>query len=311
MRSDITTILEAGGRIRVLVLDPADEVLMAIADRRATHAYGPDKLRARITTTLDDLTALRERTGGRLDVRVSSIMPSAGFNCLDTRSADGLVCVQHYEARPAGEAAPVFALEPSDGAWYRYFVAEAERLWDAGTDWPLSPEAAAERGRRPAFVDDFGAELDSAIASADDLLITGVTRNALVSTGYRKLEQKLRAGAEIRILLVDPGSAAAGPVADRYYYAERTPEGVRRRIEHSLVLLAEMKAATGGRLSVRLTSHPIPVGAVDTGSVLFAEYYTYRTPGASKFMLSKGSAAYEVFHDEAEALWRDAKSHEL
>lgn len=72
-----------------------------------------------------------------------------------------------------------------------------------------------------------------------------------------------------------------------------------------------MKAATGGRLSARLTSHPMPVGAVDTGSVLFAEYYTYQTPGASKFVLSKGSAAYQVFHDEAETLWRDAKQYEL
>ncbi|MBB4908246.1 hypothetical protein H4W32_008318 [Actinophytocola algeriensis] len=33
------------------------------------------------------------------------------------------------------------------------------------------------------------------------------------------------------MVLVDPGSAAVAPVADRYYYAERTAEGVRRRIE--------------------------------------------------------------------------------
>lgn len=100
MRSNLVAILEAGGRIRVLVLDPADEALMVVADRRAAHAYGPDKLRARITTTLDDLIALRERTGGQLEVRVSSVMPSAGFNCVDPTSVNGLVCVQHREARP-------------------------------------------------------------------------------------------------------------------------------------------------------------------------------------------------------------------
>ena len=205
----------------------------------------------------------------------------------------------------------MFALEPSHGAWYRHFLAEAERLWDAGTDWPLSPSAAAERGRRPVFVDDFGHDLDAAIDRAEDLLVTGVARNVLVSTGYRKLEQKLRAGAGIRLVLVDPGGVAVTSVADRYYYAERTPESVRRRIEHSLVLLAEMKAATGGRLSVRLTAHPMPVGVVDTGTELFAEYYTYQTPGASKFVLAKGSTAYEVFHNEAESLWRDAKPYEL
>lgn len=311
MRSDILGILEAGGRLRVLVLDPADEVLMTVADRRATHRYGPDKLRARITTTLDDLTTLRERTGGRLEVRVSSSIPAAGIHCIDTAGTNGLVCVQHYEYQPSREASPVFTLEPSDGRWYQHFVAEAERLWDAGTEWPLSPSAAAERVRRPVFVDHFGPARDRAIEDAEQLLITGVARNALVSDTYLRLAEKLRAGHGIRFLLIDPDSAAVHTVADRYYYAERTAEGVQRRIQHVLRLLTELKASTDGDLSVRLTSHPIPIGVITTGTALFAEYYTYQTVGESKFVLPPGSSGYEVFRDEAEVLWRNAKAYEL
>jgi hypothetical protein len=146
---------------------------------------------------------------------------------------------------------------------------------------------------------------------AEQLLITGVARSALVSDSYLRLEKKLRAGHAIRFLLIDPDSAAIRTVADRYYYAERTPEGVGRRIQHVLRLLSELKAATGGDLSLRLTSHPIPVGVIATETALFAEYYTFQTIGESKFVLPQGSNGFELFRDEAELLWRNAKPYEL
>lgn len=114
MRSDMLAILEAGGRIRVLVLDPTDDVLIATADRRISQSLSKGRLRQRIMTTLDDLSTLRANTTGRLEIRVSSRISSAGFNCLDVSGPRGIVCVQYYEYHPAGEAAPVFVLEPQD-----------------------------------------------------------------------------------------------------------------------------------------------------------------------------------------------------
>jgi hypothetical protein len=51
MRSDMVSILEAGGRIRILVLDPTDEPLIETADRRVSQSSGSGKLRQRILTT--------------------------------------------------------------------------------------------------------------------------------------------------------------------------------------------------------------------------------------------------------------------
>lgn len=310
MRFDMAAILAAGGRIRVLVLDPTDESLIEVADRRVAQSLAPGTLRTRIMTTLDDLTVRREQTGGRLEVRVSSSIPPAGFNCLDTDSLRGLVFVQHFEYRPDGEAAPMFTLEPSDGVWYQHFVDEAERLWDAGTEWPLSPADAVGRARRPAFSDEFGPELDTAIDAATDLLVTGTARHTLIDGSFGRLEKKLRTGCRIRFLLVDPNSSAVAAAAARYY-AERSADGVGERVARSLRLLAELKARSGGDLSVRLTSHPFALTVIATEAALFAEYFPYQDADTPKFVLRPGDAGHDHFLGEAEALWRNATPHEL
>ncbi|PWK86568.1 hypothetical protein C8D88_105617 [Lentzea atacamensis] len=143
MRTDLPAILKTGGRVRVLVLDPGDESLMVVADRHRPHSQGVEHLRTRIRATLDDLTALRGRHGGRLEIRVLSSIPSAGFNCLDAHRSNGVVCVQHYEFHPEGEAAPIMVFSKNDAPWYQRFGDEAERLWESGADWPSS--AVAER----------------------------------------------------------------------------------------------------------------------------------------------------------------------
>ncbi|KFU77983.1 hypothetical protein SAMN04489729_0034 [Amycolatopsis lurida] len=311
MRSDIRSILESDGRIRVLVLDPTDEELVAIADRRISQGLGQGRLRQRILATLDELTSLKSRTGGRLEIRVSSRIPSAGFNCLDVSGKRGLICVQHYEYRPSGEAAPVFTVEPKDAPWYRHFAGEAERLWEDGTPWPLSPADQVARARRPVFSEDFGPALAEAIDGTSELLITGMARNTLVNNGYGQLEERLRAGAKIRFVLIDPHSPAIGTAASRYY-AVQSPESARERVLHTLRVLAELKRSTGGDLTVRLVAHPVATGAIVTGTALFAEYYTYQAAGEPKFVLQPADgAAYRTFLGEAEALWTSAAPYDL
>jgi hypothetical protein len=310
MRSDFTAVLAAGGRIRVLVLDPTDEPLIETADRRIAQNLRLGNAQTRIMATLDDLTTMRERMGGRLEMRVSSSIPSAGFTCLDVDTPRGLVCVQHYEYRHFSEAAPIFALEPSDGVWFQHFVDEAERLWEAGTEWPLSSADRAGRARRPQFHDTFGPELAAAIDETSELFVTGTARNSFLNGNFEPLKKKLQAGNVIRFLLVDPDSSAVATAADRYY-AERSPDSVRDRVLHSLRLLAELRSSTGGDLSVRLTPHSLAVTVVGTDAGLFAEYFPYQYPGTPKFVLRPGDAGHDRFLGEAEALWRNATPHEL
>jgi hypothetical protein len=154
---------------------------------------------------------------------------------------------------------------------------------------------------------------------ARDLLITGVARNALLTSSYGKLESSLRDGCRIRFLLIDPSADHAVSCAADRYYAGRSAGTLRERIDHSLRLLDELGRSTGGDLSVRLTTYPLPMGIIATDttpglrsstSAVFAEYYTYQAPGEPKFILQPAEGqSYDNILGEAEALWAAATDY--
>ncbi|MFJ5989534.1 hypothetical protein [Lentzea sp. NPDC092896] len=316
MRTALPAILRSGGRVRVLVLDPTNEPLLAIVNGHQPYPQGVDQLRARIRATLDDLTALRDRHGGVLDVRVLSCIPSAGFTCLDVQKPNAVLYVQHYEFHPESEAAPIMVLAKGDAPWFQHFSDEAERLWASGVEWPLSARVRSARAGRPGFSEAFGADLTEVLDTAEEVLITGVARNHFVNSQFGKLETRLHNGQRLRFLLVDPAAPAVDVVAARYY-AGRSGDAARERIQGSLRLLGELKRLTNGNLSVRLTSHPLPIGvfAVDSAgpsAAVYAEYYTYQAAGEPKFVLHPGDGfSFQSFLGEAEALWAEAKPYDL
>jgi hypothetical protein len=318
--ADLRRTLLSGGRIRVLTLDPTNEELVrAASSQQRHHGMTPARLKRRIQGALDEVADLRDNTRGDLEIRVVSFIPHVSINVLDADTANGLIVVQQYEYKPPGEAAPIFCLKPADGVWYGHFFAEAQRIWEDGNPWPLSPAQTLTRSQRPSFQETFGSELEDAMSQAREIMITGVTRNALIMSNYNKFEEWLQNGGRIRIILVNPSSPAIVSAADRYY-AEISPDTVRERVRQTLQLLTELKRSTGGTISVRLTSHPLAMGlvAVDSStdtrsdaSALFIEYYTYQARGEPKFILQPSDHWFEHFLQEAEALWKSATDHEL
>jgi hypothetical protein len=152
-REDLRGILSRGGQIRALLLDPSnDELLQAISGPN----LNPERLKARILGTLGELSDLRNSTGGRLEIRVSSFPPMMSIGVIDADGPDGLLITQHKEYKPSGEAAPIICLNRKDGFWFSHFLAEAERLWDDGTPWPLSPSHALAQVPPSAFRGDHG-----------------------------------------------------------------------------------------------------------------------------------------------------------
>jgi Domain of unknown function (DUF5919) len=313
-------VLRSGGKIRVLLTDPTDDALMRAASEHSQRGITADRFKRRVESTLEELAMLQDATSGDLEIRVAPFIPHMGINAIDVGNPDGLIVLQHYEHRSAGESAPVISLKPADGFWYEHFAAEAERLWQDGTPWPLAPAVAVRRSSRPSFKAEFGPELERSMDKAQELLITGVTRNTLITSSYHKFEDRLRNGCRIRMLLMEPASDAIVVAAERYY-ADRTPDSIRERVRHTLRLLAELERSAGGDLAVRLTSHPLAMGtiAVDGGpdlrsdaSALFVEYYTYQAAGEPKFVLQPADSQwFDNLYQEAEALWDNATVHNL
>lgn len=318
-REDMRGVLLRGGRIRVLLLDPSNDELLAQAASKHRASLSPERLRARILGTLDELASLRDGTGGQLEIRVASFALTAGINAVDAESSDGILVVQHYEHRPPEEAAPIICLKRADGFWFSHFAAEAERMWEDGTLWPLSPAQALARTPRPVFREAFGADLEQSMDHARDLLITGVARNTLLTSNYNKFENWLRRGCRIRFLLIDPSSDHAVSCAADRYYAQRSTATLRERINQALGLLDELQHSTRGALSVHLTPYPLAMGiiAVDStpmlrsgASAIFAEYYTYQAAGEPKFVLQPVDGQwFDNVLGEAEALWTAADAY--
>lgn len=318
-REDMRHVLLRGGRIRVLLLDPSNDELLAQAATKHQARLSPERLRARILGTLDELASLRDGTGGQLEIRVASFALTAGINAVDAESPDGALVVQHYEHRPQQEAAPIICLKRTDGLWFSRFATEAERMWEDGAPWPLSPAQALAGTPRPAFREAFGADLEHSMNHARDLLITGVARNTLLTSNYNRFETWLRRGCQIRFLLIDPSSEHAVSCAADRYYAQRSSATLRERINQALGLLDELQRSTGGALSVHLTSYPLAVGiiAVDSTpmlrsgtSAIFAEYYTYQAAGEPKFVLQPADGQwFDNILGEAEALWAAADAY--
>jgi hypothetical protein len=313
-------MLRSGGKIRVLLVDPTDDALISAASKHSEHGITADRFRRRVEGTLEELAVLQDATNGDLEIRVASFIPHMGINAIDVENPDGLIVLQHYEHRSVGESAPIFSLKPADGFWYEHFAAEAERLWQDGTPWPLAPAVALRRSARPQFAEEFGPELELSMDKARELLVTGVTRNTLITSKYHKFEDWLRNGCRIRMLLMEPSSDAIDVAAERYY-ADRTPDSIRERVRHTLRLLAELKRSTGGDLSVCLTSHPLAMGMISVDgspdirsetSALFVEYYTYQASGEPKFVLQPADSRwFENLYQEAEALWDNATEYNL
>lgn len=112
---DMRQTLRSGGKIRILLVDPTDDELVAAIAMHGPHGINPGQVRRRIQGTLDELTDLQNSTGGNLEIRVASFIPPMGLNVIDADTADGLIVAQHYEHRPTAEAAPIFCLKPADG----------------------------------------------------------------------------------------------------------------------------------------------------------------------------------------------------
>jgi hypothetical protein len=274
-RDDIRRIMREGGQVRVLLLDPDDPGLLRAADRT-----GERLLEGRIRNTLKELASLRDSAQGQLDIQVCSFVPRISVNAFNLGQPGGVLFIQFYEHRPASDSVPVICLDGKDGFWYQHYAAEATRMWENGTPWPPVPGTRLARVPRPSFIQSFGPELETSMARARDLLITGVTRNGLVTGYYSRLEDLLSSGCQIRFVLTDPDSDAIGVAASRYY-AERSRDNAAARARHTLRLLTELRNSAGDAISVRLSSHPLCTGiiAIDTAtstpaSAVFVECYS-------------------------------------
>ncbi|MEV4350621.1 hypothetical protein AB0J83_39695 [Actinoplanes sp. NPDC049596] len=116
--------LQRGGRVRVAVIAPHDDVL-AEAARRSTTPDAAAMFAHRLQPTLDLLASLEDQ--GHLEVRLLDFVPAVSL-----LAANGRLHVEIY-SHSLGGTEPALTLEAGrDHVWYQHFKGELEQIWSAG-----------------------------------------------------------------------------------------------------------------------------------------------------------------------------------
>jgi hypothetical protein len=139
--------LDAGGTIRLLVIDPNSHAIEMSAQRSASPK-DTEYYRRRSESALSDITYLikynndrkqikgRNIKSGNIAVRLLSYAPSYGICSFDKKRNHGRVFVEIYPHKFGFKVPPTFELNlENDGEWYTYFVDQFEQMWDAASPW--------------------------------------------------------------------------------------------------------------------------------------------------------------------------------
>lgn len=137
-------------------------------------------------------------------------------------------------------------------------------------------------GTRNLLCDEFPPNLkDTVIVGSKELFIVGITLNRTITTFYSQLEQKLKDGQKIKILLVEPNSEATQLIPKRVY-RPISDQRLSAKILDTAALICSLHSLAPDKLEVKTINFPIPFGcfAADIESndgLIYLEYYSYKT----------------------------------
>ncbi|GAB4580689.1 MAG: hypothetical protein Fur0022_34310 [Anaerolineales bacterium] len=160
------------------------------------------------------------------------------------------------------------------------------------------------------FQEEFPPSYKTDFDQATELWLVGVSLNRTVKSQYLKLEQKLKQGHRVRVLLVHPQGPGLAMAVERGY-TRRDVDMKRQEIISVLSLLDDLRAVAPGQIEVRTIQHPLSYGAMvanpnATHGALYLEHYCFRvtTESLPRYVLRPSDGRwYDFFKAELRTLW--------
>lgn len=160
------------------------------------------------------------------------------------------------------------------------------------------------------YSEEFPSSYRTDFETAEELWLIGVSLRRTVQANYPKIEQKLRQGHIIKVLLVHPEGAGLEMAVLRNY-ARRDVEPKRNEILFNLQLLCDLRRSFPDKIEIRTIHYPLAYGVIATNpntasGTLYLEHYCFRTASDSlpRFVLrAKDGRWYDHFKSEIRALW--------
>jgi hypothetical protein len=151
---------------------------------------------------------------------------------------------------------------------------------------------------------------DAAISNSKELFIIGISLSRTVATFYSQLEQKLKDGQKIKILVVDRNGEAAKLLPQRIY-RPITNQRLSDKISDTLLLACSLHSKAPDQIEIRTIDFPIPFGCFASNielsdSSIYIEYYSYKTTRDLPCVVvssRKDPHWYNVYKTEILNLW--------
>jgi hypothetical protein len=136
-----------GGVVRVVVLDPANEIAVRLARRQLDESvdYPTQDVGETLRLTIKLLTVMRQwPVRGSFAFRLLDYSPGFSLVAIDPRSRDGRIIVEfhgfHNEATPSRMHIEISRQQSE--RWYAYWTEQFNQIWSAAADPPSTGDDA-------------------------------------------------------------------------------------------------------------------------------------------------------------------------
>ncbi|MCB0032470.1 MAG: hypothetical protein KDE51_00505 [Anaerolineales bacterium] len=208
--------LGSGGRLRVMVIDPASAALGMAADRgEQTKSKAIQYYTKRIDATFNDLVYLHENlkliegNSDQIEVRLLPYPPSFGFYGFEIPPNNSCFIVEYYPHHSLGHGVtPSTTLtRENDAYWYNFYKQQYETMWERATIW--EPTIAAIRGAKRQTVrisaDEFFegklGNLSDEFAKAKEIVLYGQTLSTTLRAYTNALSTALENGGKLTAIV--------------------------------------------------------------------------------------------------------------
>lgn len=164
------------------------------------------------------------------------------------------------------------------------------------------------------FVEEFPSSLKNDFESAKELWLVGIALTTPINAYYSIMEEKLRKGHTIKVLMLHPESQAV-EMSEARAYVKGNVERARGEIQHSLQDFCELRQIAPEKMKIRTVSFLLGHGIVAADpetpqGALYISNYPFKTKGGSlpRFVLRpKDGRWYELYRQELKNLWESGE----
>jgi len=161
-------------------------------------------------------------------------------------------------------------------------------------------------------LEDFPSNLKSDFENAEEVWLVGVSLVHTIQHDYHVINEKLRKGHSVKVLVVDPKIDAFIEPAVRRSEKGTTIESKRDEIRKTLQMLCELRQQTSDKLQIRTIQYPLGYGAHvlhpgKSSGALYIKLYPYKLRAAKPILVLHESEGgwYDYYLKEIRALWDD------